>query len=756
MVSTARTRQRYSEGQRVTATVEKVLPFGVFVRLADGTLAYIRRRELSLEGDKPPGEIVSEGQTLQAVVLSPAEASRLMELTVRAIHPDPWEQFVRRYKVWDVVTATVKHIVPNGVFAQITPGVNGFIPLEELASWQVEKAEDVVWTGDEVEAVITRIDPSRKRVNLSIRQRMEQLAQVESVFRQIRLAEGVPDSIGAEPIGESVSSQEEIPGSIGQFGPILVLDDHDSVREPLVQWLNRQGYMARGAKTVPEALALCQAQQYGLILVDLDLPQIDGLQFIRQIRDCGERTFIAVMSSPEWIEEHFLEIQQLGVSEIFPKPVNEQRLRQFLLRLDRGEIIEPRIDLRESSLPEIRTAQQLSAVMRSRVPLARRFRAGLEYLLDTTRAEEAMVFHMDRTSRMVSIVASVGSIPLNEFATYALVTSPVKDVILEGETIWENRVSQEQTRRFEKLWELLPFESCIGIPIETSGQTEYALFLFHREPEAFSRYRLRDAWAMATFFAVAIEQDALDRRIQEISRVFLSGHLAAGLGHEIFNRLSGLDLEFQNLIADFEALWRNSPELKDKPAAEEIRRALGRAAETAGGLKQLIGEFRFLIKAMQEEQVADVNEVVRQSASLIEPQARRAQVTLHLRPSPDVPPVAGSPVGLQHVLLNLIINAVQHMALKPDERRVLEISTTHEDDLLPVKIRVSDTGPGIHRQLWERIFALGFTTKPGGSGLGLYIARSLVEAMGGRISVERSLVLLGTTFLVELPAASRK
>jgi len=739
----------------VTATVEKVLPFGVFVRLADGTRAYIRRRELSLEGDRPPGEIVSEGQTLQAVVLSPAEAGRLMELTVRAIHPDPWEQFVRRYKVRDTVTATVKHVVPNGVFVQIIPGVNGFIPLEELVSWRVEKAEDVVWTGDEVEAVITRIDPSRKKVNLSIRQRMEQLARVESVFRQIGFTEGVPDSIAAELIGESASSQEEAAEFVGRIGPILVLDDHDSIRDPLVQWLNRQGYTACGAKTVPEALTLCQAQPYGLILVDLDLPQIDGLQFIRQIRDCGERTFIAVMSSPEWIDEHFLEIQQLGVSEMFPKPVNEQKLRQFLLRLDRGEIIEPRIDLRESSLPEIRTAQQLSAVMRSRIPLARRFHNGLEYLLEMTRAEEAIVFHMDRTSRMVSIVASVGSIPLNEFATYALVTSPVKDVILEGETIWENRVSQEPTRRFEKLLELLPFESCIGIPIEASGQTEYALFLFHREPETFSRYRLRDAWAMATLFAVAIEQDALDRRIQEISRTFLSGHLAAGLGHEIYNRLSGLDLEFQNLIADFEALWRNSPELR-MPAAEEIRRALGRAAETAGGLKQLVGEFRLLLKAMQEEQVVDVNEVVRQSASLIEPQARRTKVTLRFLPSPDVLPVAGSGVGLQHVLLNLMLNAIQHMALKPDERRVLEISTAWEDDALPVKIRVSDTGPGIHRQLWEKIFALGFTTKPGGSGLGLYIARSLVEAMGGRISVERSLVPLGTTFLVELPAASRK
>jgi two-component system sensor histidine kinase FlrB len=72
-----------------------------------------------------------------------------------------------------------------------------------------------------------------------------------------------------------------------------------------------------------------------------------------------------------------------------------------------------------------------------------------------------------------------------------------------------------------------------------------------------------------------------------------------------------------------------------------------------------------------------------------------------------------------------------------------------------VQARFSDTGPGIHRQLWEKIFALGFTTRAGGSGLGLYIARSLMGSMGGRIVLEESLVPLGTTFLVELPAAEK-
>jgi len=116
--------------------------------------------------------------------------------------------------------------------------------------------------------------------------------------------------------------------------------------------------------------------------------------------------------------------------------------------------------------------------------------------------------------------------------------------------------------------------------------------------------------------------------------------------------------------------------------------------------------------------------------------------------------VIGSNIGLQQVFLNLMLNAVQQMERQPDGRRALEIATVHEagDGTRLVKVRFSDSGPGIHRQLWDKIFALGFTTRPGGSGLGLYIAKSLVESMGGRISVEESLVPLGTTFSVEVPA----
>ena len=69
-----------------------------------------------------------------------------------------------------------------------------------------------------------------------------------------------------------------------------------------------------------------------------------------------------------------------------------------------------------------------------------------------------------------------------------------------------------------------------------------------------------------------------------------------------------------------------------------------------------------------------------------------------------------------------------------------------------LQIGVEDDAAGVHRELWERIFELGFTTRSeGGSGLGLYITRSLVEALGGRVYISDSIMLWGTTFMIELP-----
>ena len=393
--------------------------------------------------------------------------------------------------------------------------------------------------------------------------------------------------------------------------------------------------------------------------------------------------------------------------------------------------------------------------MDTAVSLADRLHTGLKQLVVSTEAEMGIVFHLEPFTRAVSILAKAGTVPLADDAVYSLDESPVKDVICEGEPILQNHVTAHVEARFRKLLDLLPFESCIGVPIEVQAETQHALFLFHRNPDAFFRYRLRDALATATLFAAAIERETLRQRAQSINRILLSGQLSAGLGHEVYNKMSGLEIQLRNLQTDCGRLGHRLPDIADSSEFQEVAQTVESLLETAGDLSSTVELFQQLIRA-EDEGIFDVQDVLHSTEALLRPTARRNRISVKIEPVPDLPGLSGSAIRLQQAFINVVLNAVQHMAAKSQDGGTLEINVSCEtiENQRSIKVRFSDTGPGIHKQLWDKIFTLGFSTRPDGTGLGLFIARSLIESLGGKISVERSVVPIGTTFLVELPTAS--
>jgi len=761
----AHTDHVYQINQVVKARVEQILPFGIFVCLPGGDQAYVRRRELTQAGNLDPRQVVSEGQEIQAVVVALAEPGQHLELSVRRAEPDPWDTFAESFKVRDTVTATVKSLSARGVYVQIVPGVDGFIPSADLAPWPVEQPGDLLWVGDQVEAMIVRLDRQTKRVRLSTRRHMEHQTRVREVMALL----GEKDIVEEDPAGEeetgSVEAEDESidPAIVERIGEILVVDDHDEVRNPLVKWLRRLGFAAKGVGSPEQALACLRAKRYGLALIDLDLSGQDGLVLIHHIAKISRDTRVAVVSVPEWLAQRSDRLAALGVTDVFVKPLDLDEIRKMLVRLGRGkalgalEMPECEYDEGGKEKEPRHSFQRLGEMMRSGLPLATRLEAGLQEMVRLAWAEGGLIFHLDPNSRQVSIVAQVGELPLHQEAMYALGESPVKDVIVERNEIFEGYVSQQAQRRFSKLLALLPFESCLGVPIPAGGEVEHALFLFHRQPDAFSRYRLRDAQAMAVLFSAALESQALEQRIRTISPFLLSGHLTAGFSHEVYNKMSGLEIQLRNLQADCERLRSAcSPPVETCDLAE-LGRAVDQVLDVALNLKDTVGLFRELLQAEQEEEV-DVNEVVTRTVRLLRPVARRNQVHIETHLAPDLPAIYGSAIRLQQVFANLMLNAVQHTAPKmthwPAGQGTLQVATSWEPaEERPLRVRLTDNGPGIHRQLWENIFALGFSTRPGGTGLGLFIARSLVESMGGRVMVERSAIPAGTTFRVELPAA---
>lgn len=321
-----------SDLQSLEVTVERILPFGVFVRLPDSTRGYIRKRELDLDADVEPSEIVQEGQKIQAVVIKTEDADTHVELSRRATLKDPWPEFAQHNHEGDIARGTVRALHPNGAFVRVQAGVNGFVPLAEIAGWQVDKPEDILWVGDTVETIITNLDTNNQRLTLSIKALMLQRDAIKSLSKTVNQpAVKLPMSAPAKPI--SLISPE----TRDQLGTILVVDDNDEVRSSLTSWLNHRGFMALEAESLDKAISQIEKHNCRVLLADLNLVEKDGLELVLHLRKNGNRASICIMSSLNTLTERAEEIENAQVAQVFPKPLDIEEIEAFLLRLAREE-----------------------------------------------------------------------------------------------------------------------------------------------------------------------------------------------------------------------------------------------------------------------------------------------------------------------------------------------------------------------------------------------------------------------------------
>jgi signal transduction histidine kinase len=149
--------------------------------------------------------------------------------------------------------------------------------------------------------------------------------------------------------------------------------------------------------------------------------------------------------------------------------------------------------------------------------------------------------------------------------------------------------------------------------------------------------------------------------------------------------------------------------------------------------------------------LVDVNELVGEMLVLLRNEAMRHSISLRTELAPQLPQVMSDRVQLQQVLMNLMLNGIEAMMAGPGELSILSQRT--DNGLLLVS--VSDTGVGLPSEKVDLIFNAFYTTKPQGTGMGLAISRSIIEAHGGRLWATAN-THRGATFHFTLPAEVQK
>jgi small subunit ribosomal protein S1 len=185
-----RVAERYPPGSVVEGKVRNIANYGAFVEIEEGIDGLLHVSDLSwTKKIGHPSEVLKKGESVRAVVLSVDQEKQRVALGLKQMQEDPWTTVIpANYRPGMVVKGHVTKIANFGVFVELEPGLEGLLHISEISDQKVEKPEDLVKVGQEVEVKILRVDGEERKIGLSLKR--AQWAQEEQVKEEQRRERG--------------------------------------------------------------------------------------------------------------------------------------------------------------------------------------------------------------------------------------------------------------------------------------------------------------------------------------------------------------------------------------------------------------------------------------------------------------------------------------------------------------------------------------------------------------------------------------
>lgn len=236
-------------------------------------------------------------------------------------------------------------------------------------------------------------------------------------------------------------------------------------------------------------------------------------------------------------------------------------------------------------------------------------------------------------------------------------------------------------------------------------------------------------------------QDALENELRLAIQMRGFARFYMAFAHDLKAPLNAMVLNLELLKS---TLQRQDPEDDDAPRGRQARYVAVLSEELARLDRYLRTVLTQAAPPSETQQQFNLCDLIQDLATLLSPQAKQQQVDLKVRVPEGSLPYVGHRDRLKQAMLNIAINALESMPTGGRMSIALDTNDGH------AQIAIRDSGPGIPKELLGEIYGMHFTTKNGGTGIGLYVARSVVQAHGGDIHVA-SEIGRGTCFQVDLP-----
>lgn len=247
---------------------------------------------------------------------------------------------------------------------------------------------------------------------------------------------------------------------------------------------------------------------------------------------------------------------------------------------------------------------------------------------------------------------------------------------------------------------------------------------------------------------IAAEAAVHEARAQlvRIARVTSLGELTASIAHEVNQPLAGLVTSSNACLR-----WLG----QSPPNIDKARRSIERIVDDANRASQVIERIRSLARSeVPKREVIAINEAVAEAIALARREIERQGIVLRTSLDVTLPQVHADRIQFQQVIGNLLLNAIESMSGVPQARRSLEVAST-TDGIDMIVVSIADTGSGLSAPAQDHLYEAFWTTKEGGTGIGLTISRAIVEAHGGRIWAIAN-TPAGTIFHVSWPVSGER
>jgi PAS domain S-box-containing protein len=479
---------------------------------------------------------------------------------------------------------------------------------------------------------------------------------------------------------------------------ILCLENDPTDAQLLQESLESEGIARELTRVETESdfRAALQQREFDLILADYTLPSFDGLSALRIVRErCADVPFIFVSGTIG--EEIAIEALKMGATDY----VFKTRLSRLVPAINRA-VHEARVRA------ELRRADE--SLKRSET-----------YLLEAQRLTHTGSYAFDGRREVFTYWSQ------ELFRIWGFDLQPVPpDVNTLRQRIHPDDRAWVHERLMRSVRERSPYSAQYRLVLADGTTKHIEAIGHHMSTVPGGPVELIGTHRDISERVRAEEQReklrVLEAELQHMNRITIVSELGTSLAHELNQPITGA---IASADACLRWLARDPPELEGARAATlRVKRDATRAVEIINRLRA------FYRKSDPPHQEAvDVCAIVEQIIVLLRAEANRHAVAIRTEVPAQLPNILADRVPLQQVFMNLMLNAIEAMHSRGGELTI----RAQRDQQGMVLVSISDTGVGLPTDGAERIFEAFFTTKPQGTGMGLAITRSIVEAHGGRL-----------------------